>query len=502
VILGTTLPALFIGALIGYRAIALLYLLVVVLMALFVGRGPTLFGAALSALFWDFFFLSPITHLRIARVEDAIQFGMYFVVALVLGELTARIRRQERAARLEETRATALYLLLRELTDAITLDELVKQAVRHLEGTFGVPIAILLPDSSQELSLHPHAASTYDIAGPEQPTAKWVFENAQWAGRLTAHWPNQETLFVPLLAAGHAMGVAGLHFGDRVVPTPHEHELLQAIAQQIGLLLDRQRLRDEAEQAKLVAESERLSKNLLHSISHEIRTPLAALAGAVDNLLDLDRPPSAAEQALLAEIRRASERLNRLVGKVLDVNRIESGRIKPNLSPCDVSDLVHMAVKETQEELAGHRLSIALSPALPLVRMDFVLMQHALMNLLSNAALHTPPGTAIQLSARIQDRTLSLVVADRGPGLAPESLPRLFDKFYRGPKAPTGGTGLGLSLVKGFVEAQGGQVTAGNRSEGGAAFTITLPMSDILRDTPLDACEGQHLQRADGSSHR
>jgi two-component system sensor histidine kinase KdpD len=142
-----------------------------------------------------------------------------------------------------------------------------------------------------------------------------------------------------------------------------------------------------------------------------------------------------------------------------------------------VSDLVHLAVAEAEKLLARHKVAVNISAGLPIVRMDFVLMHQAMMNLLSNAALHTPPGTEVQVSAGVAKGDLVIEVADRGPGMPPATIARAFEKFYRGPSAGTGGTGLGLSLVKGFVEAQGGAVTAGNRPDGGAVFTIRLPLA-------------------------
>jgi len=244
-------------------------------------------------------------------------------------------------------------------------------------------------------------------------------------------------------------------------------------------VIDRQRLHDAAQQSRLAAESERLSKTLLDSISHEMRTPIAAITGAVSALGDagLVAQPGFAV-ALLDEIKQAVGRLNRLVGNLLDIARVESGHVKPKMDWCDVGDLINVTVKSVRKELAEHPLETTISPQLPLMRMDFVLMEQALTNLLLNAAFHTPAGTPIQLSARVQNDELALTVADRGPGIPPESLPRIFDKFYRAPGAQTGGTGLGLSIVKGFLEAQSGRVQAENRPEGGAAFTLWLPITE------------------------
>lgn len=475
VVVGITLPVFLLQQPLGHRAIALIYLLAVVVMALFVGRGPTLFAATLSALFWDFFFLTPVAHLRIENMEDIIMFGTYFAVALVLGQLTSRVSKQERARRQGEERATALYVLARELSEAINLDQLAQKVAQEMERAFQAQIVVLLPDASQRLGYRAHPASTYEITGPEQPVIAWVFEQGRSAGKFANHPPEADTLFVPLTSGGRIMGVMGLNFSQPSPPSIQQLNLLNAFSQQIAIALDRHHLREESETAKRLAESERLSKTLLNSMSHEIRTPLAAIKSATGNLVE-EGGYSESQAAMIGEIQEATDRLNRLVGNVLEITRLESGHVKPKLTQCDVGDLVHVAVKETRKELARHQVKIEIAPGLPLARMDYVLMQQALTNLLSNAATHTPPGTSVQVRARAENGELVLAVLDNGPGILPDSLTRIFDKFYRGPSAPTGGTGLGLSLVKGFVEAQGGQVKAENRAGGGAVFSIRLPL--------------------------
>jgi two-component system sensor histidine kinase KdpD len=157
---------------------------------------------------------------------------------------------------------------------------------------------------------------------------------------------------------------------------------------------------------------------------------------------------------------------------------VESGHVKPNMDWCEAGDLVNVTVKSLQRELSGHKVEMVIAPQIPLVRMDFVLMEQALTNLLLNAAIHTPPGTPIKISARVERDELALKVEDQGPGIPPDSLPKIFDKFYRAPGALTGGTGLGLSIAKGFVEAQGGRVSAENHLDHGAAFTLYLPITE------------------------
>ena len=180
---------------------------------------------------------------------------------------------------------------------------------------------------------------------------------------------------------------------------------------------------------------------------------------------------------MVGEIQEAARRLNRLVGNLLSMTRLESGHVKAKIDWCDVADLVQVTLKEIAKDLAQHKVTVGMAEGLPLVRMDFVFMQQVLTNLLLNAAVYTPPGTAVQVNAAVEADTLALTVADNGPGLPPDALPLIFDKFYRAPAAPAGGTGLGLAIVKGFVEAQGGQVKAENRPGGGAVFTIRLPLT-------------------------
>jgi two-component system sensor histidine kinase KdpD len=316
---------------------------------------------------------------------------------------------------------------------------------------------------------------------------QWVFEHGESGGKFTANAAQIDTLFVPLNSGGRTQGVMGLSFGASAPPSLQQRDLLQAFSQQIALALDRQRLREQSENSKLIAQSERLGKALLNSISHEIRTPLAAIKSATGTLTDLRADPLSEDQrALVAEIQEASDRLDGLVGKVLDITRLETGSVKPKLKLCDVNDLVHMAIKDTRKLLRDHKLEVELAPALPLVLADYVLLQEALKNLLANAACHTPPGTLVQVGARTRDDSLLLSIADRGPGIPPASLPRVFDKFFRGSNAPTGGTGLGLSVVKGFVEAQGGQVTVENRLGGGVVFTIRMPLGQTMPGAALE----------------
>jgi two-component system sensor histidine kinase KdpD len=467
--------------------LALVYLLSVVVLAMFVGRGPTLAAATLTAFLWNFFFVPPLFTFRIGGATDFMLFCTYFVVALAMGHLAARLRAQQEAERSREQRATALYLLTRELAQASDYADLLAIVIREVGRASQAEVAMLLPDETPESSLTPYFASTWTTPEKEQSVAAWAFSHRQPAGRGTDTLPSAEGMHLPLVVGERALGVLSLRFREATPLVPAQRDVLDAFVRQIALVVDRERLREAEQQSKLVAESERLSKTLLNSISHEMRTPIAAITSAASSLGDLGGSATPdLHQTMLGEIQEAARRLNRLVGNLLNMTRLEAGHVQTRLDWCDVRDLIQVTLSEAKRDLARHKVTVEISPGLPLVKLDFVLMQQALANLLLNAALHTPPGTTVQVGAKTEDDALVLTVADNGPGLPPDALTRVFNKFFRAATAPAGGTGLGLSIVQGFVEAQGGRVNAENRPEGGAVFTIRLPSGKAPPVSPED----------------
>lgn len=457
----------------GPRVPGFVFLLAVVLLALFLGRGPVFLAGALSALAWNYFFLPPRFTFIITSTEDACLFGLYFVVAIVLGQLVSRVRAREQAERYREERAIALYQLTRELAQAGTRDEVVWQLMAEVARVFRASVAVAFP-IGQKLAVHPDSSLT--LTEKELNVAEWAFHHRQAAGRFTDNLPGAEVMHLPMVTERAVLGVLAVALPDRTL-TLAQRDLLEAYGRQAALVLDRVALRASAEQTKLLAESERLSNALLNSISHELRTPLAAITSATSTLVETRDAPEQLRRSMIAEIQEASARLNRLVGNLLDVTRLESGHVQARLDWCDVGDLVQSTVRALERELQGRDVKVAVAKDLPLARLDFTLMQQALSNLLLNAAVHTPPGTPILIQARQEEGMLELNVADHGPGLPPELLPRIFDKFVRAPDAPAGGSGLGLAIVKGFVEAQGGHISIANGPGGGATFSIRVPQT-------------------------
>jgi two-component system sensor histidine kinase KdpD len=479
-VLAVTVVSYWAAPLIGARAAGLVFLLAVVVLGVFVGRGPNFLAAALSALVWDFFFLPPVFHFRVASFEDAMLCGMYFVVAAALGQLTARIQAEQEQACQREAAATALYQLARELGERDDIGQVLEVAARQTELAFGAPAAVLLSGGPKPDGMVSPSAGLIGFAGEEREAAVWAMEHGTPAGPFTGRFEASSTLFLPLWTGGGLAGALAIRERPAAALTGYHRGLLDAFAQQIALALDRQRLREASEKARFLAESEKLSKTLLNAMSHEIRTPVAAIKSAAGNLVEFrDRELSATQDAMVAEILEATERLDRLVVNALEAGRLESGRVKPKLVLCDALDLIIVAMKETRKQLSGHKVSFDAPRRPPLARLDFVLISQAVANLLANAAFHTPPGSEVKISARAEDGFLVIEVADSGPGLSPEVIPHVFEKFYRAPGARAGGTGLGLSVVKGLVDAHQGRVRAENRPEGGARFSIFLPLDGV-----------------------
>jgi two-component system sensor histidine kinase KdpD len=468
-----TLGCWFIAPHFGYLAVGMLYLLAVVALSLRVGRGPVFAAGVLSALTWNFLFIPPLFTFVIQKFEDGVMFGTYFVVALIAGQLTARIRAQERHERMREDRATALFHLTQALSAARTLDDAVFAALRQADTLFAAQSALLL-GNHDHAGLTPHFAGSFTLTEKELGVADWVWRNRKKAGRFTDTLPSAEGFHVPLVREDTAVGVLIVRVPPEAALTLAQRDLLESFATQLALLVERESLRAAGEREKLLAESEKLHRALLDGVSHELKTPLAVLTGAIENLAGAD---ATARAGLTAEIRTATRRLTRLVNNLLDQTRLESGALKPRLDWCDAHDLVNAAVDGVRDSLAGHPFESVVPDDVPLFRADAALMEQVIANLLLNAALHTPAATPIFLTAGVDTvRTrVFFTVADRGPGFPREMRERLFQKFQRGDAVRAGGLGLGLSIIRGFVSAQGGEIVLGENPGGGAVFTVYLP---------------------------
>jgi two-component system sensor histidine kinase KdpD len=461
----------------GYQTVSLILLLAVVLLPLKLGAGPVLLAAGLSALAWDFFFIPPRFTFVIASGQDLLMVITYFAIATVTGTLTARIRAREKAVRQREERAIALYSLTKDLSVAAGQDDVARAAVKNLKKFFDAEVTVFLSEPDGDIFTQAHPASTYQVDGKEFSVAAWVYWNEKTAGRYTDTLPFAQATYYPMSGPRYPLGVAGIKLNRKGQLTHDQETLLLNFISQVASTLEREQLNEIAKKSITFVESERLYKTLFNSISHELRTPVAAIVSASETILD-GKALSDAEMRknLTLEIHMAAERLNRLIDNLLDMTRLESGRIKPALDWCDVHDVINTTLRKLASELSMHQVSVEVAPDMPLVKMDFGLIEQAITNLLHNASLYTPPGSRIQIRVFPQERECFMIISDNGPGFPKDALPKVFDKFYRVPGTKAGGTGLGLSIVQGFVNAHQGTITVENGENGGARFTIRLPM--------------------------
>ncbi len=461
--------------LISYLTVGLTELLVVLLIAARLGRGPALLAAALSAFSWNFLFIEPRFTLQISRAQDIVLFILYFAIALIAGNLAARLRSQERLARSHADRTTALYALAHETATAVDMDNVLRVAVAQIGAVFDAEAAIL-PAGGDTLARQPHPGGTLAVGDKEYSVAVWAFENRQAAGRFTDTLPLAAAHFVPLQTPDRTVGVLGIRPRNGARLSFEQGQLLETFAGQVALSIERELLDEAAERSAMHHESERLFTTLLNSISHELRTPIATITGAASSLLDPqmgDHAPTRTQ--LAADIHDAGNRLNRLVANLLDMSRLESGQLRLKLEWCDVGDVVGVAVEQLDHCLIGRPITIDQAAGVPLVRLDFVLMEQVFVNLLDNACAYTPPGSPIDIAIGRAGRSVVVSITDHGPGLSADDLDHVFDKFYRASNAATGGTGLGLSICRGLVEAHGGTLTAANAPGAGARFIVRLP---------------------------
>jgi two-component system sensor histidine kinase KdpD len=457
---------------IGYQVVSFCLLFVVSALAFFFGTGPILVSATLSAMIWDFFFIPPPYTLHVDKPEDMLMLVMFFIIALLSGVLTARIRRQEMKIRIREERTNALYEMTRELSTASGIDEVISIAKKDINRYFNIKSRIILKNEENRLDYKTVGKSEIELSKNDLSVAEWSFQHSLKAGRHTDTLPSGDFTFYPL--KGNQMNLGVLAIQKETVFTQGEEQFWEAFISQISGKFEREYLRNMAKQAFMLNESDKLYKTLFNSISHELRIPVATIMGASDSLLSAEHSKEI-QTELTFEILKASKRLNRLIENLLNMSRLESGRITPKLDWYDIHDLINKVSENLDDELKLFQLHVVISKDMPLVRFDFGLMEQVLHNLIYNATQYAQPGTSIRVKAFYDNGSLTIQVMDRGPGFPRKEIDLIFNKFYRVEGSKAGGTGLGLSIAKGFVEAHKGAITVENRQNGGAKFTILIP---------------------------
>ncbi len=460
--------------------LVMVYLLAVMIAAIYLGRGPAILASALGVVAFDFFFVPPYYTLAVSDTEYFITFGGLFLVGVVISALAVRAREQAESAQRREAATAMLYSLSRDLAAAEGLDTVLSAVRTHLEADFSKDVVIYLPQGDILQPFIDTSTAQHLPGEAELSLAMWSYRHNEPAGLGTNTLPSAEPRFIPLRTSHHTAGVLSLKPIDPTRQlTTDQRRMLESFANQTAQAVERVHLAEQTRQIKLMQEAEKLQNALLNSISHDLRTPLVSITGALTTLEAQDETLGMdARRSLIETAREEADRLNRLVGNLLDMTRLEAGALRVKREPADVQDIIGSAIGQMDERLAGRNIKIDVPDPidLPLIHLDFVLIVHVITNLLDNAIKYSAQGSPLELQAQIAGSEIFISVLDRGLGIPEDDLGRVFDKFYRvqRPDQVTG-TGLGLAICKGIVEAHGGRIWAANRPDGGTHFTIALP---------------------------
>jgi len=472
-------------------SLVLPFLIAILLVAIAYGLLPSLVAGVLSVLTFDFFFLPPFYSLIVSEPDDVLRLVVFGLTALIVSNLAAYARRQAVTASLRAEVAEDLYLFGRHLAGAATLQEVLDSSLPRLTAMLRAPVSIVLPDDGDLVvypsDQHRERALGIGIDGAELTGAEfallksWMQENpsasADTSTRVSPRW-----LFVSMRTGQGKVGVLAVA-RDAVnnLNVPNSDALLGTLADLLAQAIHRIDLADDLTLANRAAEREELHAALLASLSHDLRSPLSSVIAAAESLVDYprDMPGEEQRQSLARSIRGEARRLDRYIGDLLDMTRLESGLVHSMTSRIDLADAVSVALDRCAEGLSTHQVTVELARDLPLLAGDEVLLEHVLYNLLDNAAKYTPASSLIKLLASRRQDSVVIEIIDEGGGIRPADLERVFDKFYRGkrqgPQSP--GIGLGLAICRGYIAAMGGKITARNRTDrGGAVFTIALPI--------------------------
>lgn len=470
----TTLIALPLLDVLEQANIVMLFLLAVVAVAVRFGRGPAVLAAFVSVGAFDFFFVSPRFSFAFADVQYLVTFSVMLVVALVIGQMTAGLTYQARVAQRREDRMRALYDMSRLLSAALMTEQVAEISSQFLSTEFGARSALLVADDNNKL-LAPMV--TGDAPQVDLAIAQWSFDKTEAAGYGTDTLPSSTTLYLPLSAPMRVRGILAVQPRDTTrLVVPEQRRLLDTCASLLAISLERIHYINVAQDTTVQMESERLRNSLLSAISHDLRTPLSVMVGLAE-ALKLTKPPLTGEAAEIATaVGESALRMNTLVNNLLDMARLESGKVVLNRQWQPIEDVVGSALRAVQPILGGRSVHVMLEDDLPPVRIDAVLIERILINLIENAVKYTPPATTLDLGARATPDHFEVWVADEGPGLPHGHEEAIFNKFMRGKKESSiPGVGLGLAICRAIAQAHDGTITGVTRPEGGACFTLRLP---------------------------
>jgi two-component system sensor histidine kinase KdpD len=483
----------------------MLYLLTVVAIASWLGRGPSILASLVSIAALAYFFVPPYFSFAVLNTEYALTLVVMLAVSILVSELTGRIHGQANKAQQQERETAVLYEMSRTLPAMLSLQDMLQEAVNQISKMFDSRVSVLMPNPKDELSVWA-GEPLVDEYGREMLVARWVYRHGHLAGLGTQTLPQAKAFYLPLRASHKVIGVLRLEPARaNRLEDPGSLQFLEALGSQISLAIEREDLSRQAQEVRVQIETERMRSALLSSVSHDLRTPLTVIAGSASSLVEGDKHLDDQTKRELAQaIYEEADRLERLVNNLLEMSRLQAGEIKLLKEWEALEEVIGTALAQLEPHLQNHPVTIDLPQDLPLVRMDPMLMERVFINLLENALKYTPAKTSIHITARVEGDHLRVEVADRGPGLPLGEQERIFEKFYQAAPGRSRGAGLGLTICRSIVEAHGGRIWAANRPAGGAVFMFTLPLGESLPevDSPLTAKEDFHQDESAHSPDR
>ena len=465
----------------GLENVVLVFMTGIVTIAARFGLWPSILASVVASLCYNFFFLPPIYTFTIADPNNALAFFFFIVMAIIVSNVAARVREQAVTAMARARTTEALYAFSRKLAGVATLDDVLWATAYQIAMMLKVRVVLLLPEG-ETIAVAAGYPPEDVLDQADLAAAKWAWMNNRAAGRGSDTLPGAKRLFLPMRTGRGPVGVLGID-SDKAGPllTPDERRLLDALSDQSALAIERVHLVEDMDRVKRTVETEHLRSALLTSISHDLKTPLAAILGSAGALRSMSgQLTDAQKEELVSTIVDESERLNRFIANLLDMTKLESGAIAPNSSLHSIGEVIGGALRRAEKILSRHKVALDIYRDLPLVKIDEVLFEQAIFNLLDNAAKYSARGSTIQINGRRDGDSVVLDIVDEGVGIPASDVERIFDKFYRVQKGDQvrPGTGLGLAIARGFIGAMQGTITASNRTDrSGAVLTIRLPVT-------------------------
>ncbi len=461
--------------------VVMIYLAAVTISAIYWGRGPSLLASVLSVLVFDFFMLEPKLSFTVEDTQYLITLLAFFIVSLLVSNLAATIRAQVDSSRMREIRTSALYNLSRELSTAMDLELVITTLLKQMTATIHRDVCLYFEIDGKLIQ----KSSTTELVQSNDwfRIVSWVMEKHQPAGFNTSTYPNERTFYLPIHSNGISRGVLGIWLKD---PPDYinleEKQMLEAYANLAALAMERVQLMEKANQIRISKETEKLQSALLNSISHDLRTPLSTILGTLSTLHEAEVTPGLvmdreARSDLVNAGLEEADRMNRLIGNLLDMTRLESGAIHLKLSEAYIADVIASALRRLKSQTAQIYIHMEIAPEIPPVTMDITLIEQVIVNLMDNAIKFSSPGDTIQVKAEVMKQNLTVTIADQGSGIPEDEIDRIFEKFYRSRSHErTTGSGLGLAICKGFIDVHNGKIIAWNNPDRGISISFTIPL--------------------------